>query len=81
MNHRISASLNPSLTHDTYSLMNAEGPRRNTQILNWEMISARILCAQIQFGLETHLAMYRDARTNENSNYPHFVLKRVYIQK
>eukprot|EP01043_Picozoa_sp_COSAG02_P043478 COSAG02_NODE_3789_length_6229_cov_3.678630_8_plen_82_part_00 len=81
MNHRVSASLDPSLTHDTDSLMNAEGPRRNMQILNWEMNSARILCAQIQFGLETHPAMYRDARTNENSNYPHFDLERAHIQK
>ena len=50
------------------------------QILNWELNSARILCAQIQFGLETHPAMYRDARTDENSNYPHFDLKRAHIQ-
>ena len=42
------------------------------RIHDCKLETARILCAHVPFGAETHPAMYGSPRTDENSNYPHF---------
>jgi hypothetical protein len=84
---RTGDSLNQSLTQEPDFLMSAserDGTGENSSE-NWTLHEFFSPIFSYQFGPETHPAMYdvpyRAARTDENSDFPHFDSEQAHIQK